>query len=154
MPGRRGNSYHSGLFIEKTCHVTRLVNRILKVQSAIRNSGLQCGPKASELSIPAGSPRTQGGLWLVRFRVLAVRVLCGEVAAVSLHHHPAQCERRERPPHLTFRQWPLAAHISAPRRPSAVPAGRLIALGSFSHPPTRGDAQVREAPWSSPGFNT
>ena len=82
------------LFIEKTCHVTRLVNRILKVQSAIRNSGLQCGPKASELSIPAGSPRTQGGLWLVRFRVLAVRVLCGEVAAVSLHHHPAQCERK------------------------------------------------------------
>jgi len=36
------------LFIEKTCHVTRLVNRILKVQSAIRNSGLKCGPKASD----------------------------------------------------------------------------------------------------------
>ena len=46
------------------------------------------------LSIPKGSPQTQGGLWLVRFRVLAVRALCGEVAAVSLHHHPAQCERR------------------------------------------------------------
>ena len=34
--------------VEKTCHVTRLVNKILKVQSAIRNSGLKCGPKASD----------------------------------------------------------------------------------------------------------